>query len=106
MAWLCRKSASGDDNFGALVMPQPYAYDVATPRSKLIGELAQRHGKIACNVWLSEWLEGPGARECELNPNVALFRSMDRCFATLAAGKLNTRVQSLICTLADRGAIA
>jgi acyl-CoA synthetase (NDP forming) len=34
---------------------------------------------------ISQWLQGPGAIEAETNPNVAQFRSMDRCFATLAA---------------------
>jgi acyl-CoA synthetase (NDP forming) len=81
----CGEALSADPAFGAIVIPQPFAYAVATPRIKLFGELAERYGQIACNVWLTEWLEGPGARECELNANAALFRSMDRCFAALAA---------------------
>ena len=81
----CGEALMADANYGVVVMPQPFAYDVATPRSELFARLAARHGKIACNVWLSEWLEGPGARECESNPHIALFRSMDRCFAAIAA---------------------
>ena len=68
-----------------MVLPNGYAYDFATPRFALLGELAARHGKAACVVWLTEWLEGPGAREAEANPRVGLFRSMERCFAALAA---------------------
>jgi len=81
----CGEALMTDPAYGVVVMPQPFAYDVATPRSELFAELARRHGKIACNVWLSEWLEGPGARVCETNPHIALFRSMDRCFAAIAA---------------------
>lgn len=81
----CGEALMADPAYGVVVMPQPFAYDVATPRSELFAELARRHGKIACNVWLSEWLEGPGARACESNPHIALFRSMDRCFAAIAA---------------------
>ena len=81
----CGDAMLSDAAFGAVVVPQPFAYDVATPRIKIFSELAQRYGKIACNVWLSEWLEGPGAQVCETDPHVAMFRSMDRCFAALAA---------------------
>lgn len=81
----CGDAMMADANFGAVVVPQPFAYDVATPRIKIFSELAQRYGKIACNVWLSEWLEGPGANVCEADPHVAMFRSMERCFAALAA---------------------
>lgn len=81
----CGEALMADPAYSVVVMPQPFAYDVATPRSELFAELARRHQKIACNVWLSEWLEGPGARACENNPHIALFRSMDRCFAAIAA---------------------
>ncbi len=56
-----------------------------TPRIEALGKLSQQHGKITCNVMISQWLQGPGALEAEINPNVAQFRSMDRCFAVLAA---------------------
>jgi acyl-CoA synthetase (NDP forming) len=36
-------------------------------------------------VSMSGWLQGPGALDAEVNPHVALFRSMDRCFRSLAA---------------------
>jgi acyl-CoA synthetase (NDP forming) len=66
-------------------MPQPVAFDFHKPRIAALSEMSKRHGKITCNVLISSWLQGPGALEAELDPHVALFRSMDRCFATLAA---------------------
>ena len=43
------------------------AMPTTSPRraSPLLGELAAQHGKTACVVWLTEWLEGPGAQEAE-----------------------------------------
>ncbi|MCB4820271.1 acetate--CoA ligase family protein [Roseicella aerolata] len=81
----CAEAICADPAYGAVVLPNGYAYDFATPRFALLGELAAQHGKAAAVVWLTEWLEGPGAREAEANPNLGLFRSMDRCFAALAA---------------------
>jgi acetate---CoA ligase (ADP-forming) len=81
----CAGALFADPAYGAVVLPNGYAYDFATPRFALLGELAARHDKAACVVWLTEWLEGPGAREAEANPRVGLFRSMERCFAALAA---------------------
>ncbi len=81
----CAGALFADPAYGAVVLPNGYAYDFATPRFALLGELAARHGKPACVVWLTEWLEGPGAREAEAEPRVGLFRSMDRCFAALSA---------------------
>jgi succinyl-CoA synthetase beta subunit len=34
---------------------------------------------------MSNWLQGPGTLDGEMDPYVALFRSIDRCFRTLAA---------------------
>jgi len=34
---------------------------------------------------MSQWLEGPGTKEAEAEPDLALFRSLDSCFAALAA---------------------
>ncbi|HEY2678363.1 MAG TPA: acetate--CoA ligase family protein, partial [Steroidobacteraceae bacterium] len=43
------------------------------------------HGKITCSVLISNWLQGPGTLDAEMDPHVALFRSIDRCFRTLAS---------------------
>jgi len=36
-------------------------------------------------VWLSEWLQGPGADGYEADERIPLFRSMERCFGAIAA---------------------
>ncbi|TPG49913.1 CoA-binding protein [Roseomonas nepalensis] len=81
----CIGALLGDPAYGTLVVPNGFAYDVATPRFRMMGELAARYGKVACVVWTTQWLEGPGAREAEGEERVALFRSMDRCMAAIAA---------------------
>ncbi|CAN7770440.1 acetate--CoA ligase family protein [Pseudorhodoferax sp. LjRoot39] len=79
----CAQALFDDPAFGTVVMAQPQAYLFAVPRIQALGELAQAAGKAACNVLISQWLSGPGGPETERNPHVALFRSMDRCFAAL-----------------------
>lgn len=80
----CTEAMMADDRFGALVVPHPYARE-EPERRRIFSEAAERHGKALCNVWLSEWLEGPGTYETEEDQHVALFRSMHRCFAAIAA---------------------
>ncbi len=80
----CLEALMSDDGYGAVVVPQVLAYEAVAARLTVFSEAARRHGKIVCAVWLAEWLEGPGAVEAELDSHIALFRSMDRCFATLA----------------------
>lgn len=80
----CFEALMADPQFGALVVPHTYAYAPATQRIETLGKAAAEHGKIACNVWMTQHLEGPGAIESEQNPNVATFRSMNHCMAALA----------------------
>ena len=83
--WACGEALLSDPAYGALVVPQTLAYDSHKPRVSAFSELSRQYGKITCNVLLSGWLQGPGALEAEVDPHVALFRSMDRCFGVLAA---------------------
>jgi acyl-CoA synthetase (NDP forming) len=83
--WTCGESLLSDPVYGALVVPQTLAYDPHKPRVAAFRELSKQYGKITCNVLISGWLQGPGALEAEIDPHVALFRSMDRCFRTLRA---------------------
>lgn len=89
----CVDALMSDEGYSAVVVPQPLAYAIVTERLKVFSDAAKRYDKIACVVWLTEWMEGPGALETELDSYVAMFRSMDRCFATLA--KWNEREQWL-----------
>lgn len=92
-----RKSAGAlmaDPAYGALVVPFVYAYDVVTPRVDLLDELSRQYRKPACVVWLPLWLEGPGARPADAGENVAMFRSMDGCFAAIARWRRWSAVQA------------
>lgn len=83
--WACGEALMTDEAFGAVIVPQPVAFDFHKPRITAFSELSRRYGKITCNVLISDWLQGPAALEAESDPRVAIFRSMDRCMATLAA---------------------
>lgn len=81
----CAEGFLEAEEYGAFLMPHLFAYESSLARIPVLDELAARHSKVICTVWLSAWLEGPGHRELVEAPNTALFRSMDRCFATFAA---------------------
>jgi acetyl-CoA synthetase len=81
----CTSALLADPAYGALVTSHAYAYESATKRLPVFGDAAAASGKIVCNVWAPEWLGGPGSFETETNPHIALFHSMDRCFAAIAA---------------------
>lgn len=83
--WACGEALMADDNYGAIIMPQPVAFDFHSPRIVALGKLSETHGKITCNVLVSQWLQGPASLEAEVNEHVALFRSMDRCLSTISA---------------------
>lgn len=73
-----------DPAYGTLVVPHAFAYALSVPRIAVLDELARRHGKMVAMVWLTQWLEGPGAREAAAAERVGLFRSMRACFGAIA----------------------
>jgi len=81
----CAEAMLSDQDVGALVMPHISAYPAATARTLAVAAAAHAAGAAYCVVWMSEWLEGPGACEIEAHETVSLFRSAQRCFQTLAA---------------------
>ncbi len=81
----CADALLGAAEYGALVVPQTYGYAPAAKRIPVYESLAEKHGKIVCLAWQTEWLEGPGVKEAEESEHVAFFRSMPSCFAALAA---------------------
>jgi acetyl-CoA synthetase len=81
----CAEALLGHDDYAALVVPAAYAIESVAARMPLLSELAGKYGKMTCSIWLSEWRDGPGAREAEIQPNVALFRSSKSCMAAMAA---------------------
>lgn len=81
----CARAMLADPTYGALVIPHPYAYEPGTRRLMALEPVARDTGKPICCVWLSQWLDGPGTLEVEASPHLSLFRSIDRCMATLRA---------------------
>ncbi len=73
-----------EPHYGQLVTAHPYSVHTAN-RVRSFAELGAKHDKLICNVWITEYLAGPGLAEAEGDANCAVFRSMDRCFATIAA---------------------
>jgi acyl-CoA synthetase (NDP forming) len=88
----CSTALLEDRAYGALVIPQVVAIPEMTPqRVPVMSELARRAAKPICIIWMTEWLEGPGADLYQADPHVALFRSARRCFAALAAWQQRER---------------
>ena len=81
----CIRALLADPAYGAMVTSHAYAYESATSRLPVFSEASAISGKIVCSVWAPEWLGGPGSVETESDPHLALFHSMDRCFAAIAA---------------------
>jgi acyl-CoA synthetase (NDP forming) len=81
----CSDALLSDAAYGALVVPQTLVFDTYKTRLASLASQSKQYGKIACSVLISNWLQGPGTLEAETDPHVALFRSMDRCFRTVAA---------------------
>ena len=81
----CSDALLSDAAYGALVVPQTLAFEMYKARLESLGMQSEHYGKITCSVLISNWLQGPGTWEAERNSHVALFRSMDRCFRTIAA---------------------
>lgn len=80
----CADALLADPTFDLLLVPLVYSYELSTPRIAQINQSAADHGKVSCLVWLTEWLEGPGAIDAEHAEHVALFRSMRSCMNAIA----------------------
>ncbi|MDF7774773.1 acetate--CoA ligase family protein [Sphingomonas sp. AOB5] len=82
----CAEALLNDPAYSALVVMAPSISDAMTPRNvAMFSPLAAKAGKPVCLSWMSEWRDGPGSREAEADPHVALFKSTGQCFDTLAA---------------------
>ena len=83
---LCVSALLEDPQYGALVLPQSLSHpEVTVARYAQIRALADKYGKPIVIAWLTEWLQGPGSDLFESDEKLSLFRSMDRCFAAIAA---------------------
>ncbi|HWX80632.1 MAG TPA: acetate--CoA ligase family protein [Steroidobacteraceae bacterium] len=104
----CSDALLSDAAYGALVVPQTLVFETYKTRLASLASQSQHHGKITCSVLISNWLQGPGTLEAEIDAHVALFRSMDRCFRTLAAwhhrADLQARGERQLIRVADSSA--
>lgn len=80
----CVDLLMSDPSYGMLVTAHPYSVHTAN-RVRAFAELAAKHDKLVNNVWITEYLSGPGLMEAESDLNSTVFRSMDRCFASIGA---------------------
>lgn len=82
----CMAAFMDRPEYDALVIPVAYAHpQLSIRRYNQVTEFAAKYPqKIVCAIWFAEWLEGPGSREYETDPRMALFRSTARCMKTLA----------------------
>jgi acyl-CoA synthetase (NDP forming) len=82
----CCRAMLQDPQYGVLVVPGTVAVaETAKIRVPSITGLARVQAKPVVLVWLSEWLQGPGSTEYQQDGRIAVFRSMERCFAAIAA---------------------
>ncbi len=82
----CCRALLADPQYGVLVVPGTVAVvETARDRVPAMAALAREQPKPLALVWLSEWLQGPGSGEYEKDERIPLFRSMERCFAAIAA---------------------
>lgn len=82
----CLDAFTTDASFSALIMPMIFAHASSSgARAPTIVDAARRTDKPLAVVWMNEWLQGPGSELLDADPHVCMFRSADRCFATLRA---------------------
>lgn len=81
----CAETILSDANVDALVLPWGKAWDAGSFGT--LSDVAAAKGKPICLVWMSQWLEGPGAPAAELRPSLCLFRSMERCMRALSESR-------------------
>ena len=82
----CLDAFMHDSGFSALVMPMIFAHASSSgARAPTIVEAAGRSDRPLAVVWMNEWYQGPGSELLDADPKVCMFRSADRCFATLRA---------------------
>ena len=82
----CLDAFMNDAGFGALVLPMIFAHAASSgARAPTIVEAAARSDRPLAVIWMNEWYQGPGSELLDGDPKICMFRSADRCFATLRA---------------------
>jgi len=82
----CLDAFIADPAFAAYVVPMVFSHaSSSVARAPMLIEAARTTDKPIAVVWMNEWLQGPGTETFDADPRVSMFRSADRCFATLRA---------------------
>lgn len=82
----CLDAFVQDPAYGACVIPMVFAHaSSSVARAPMVTEAARQTDKALAVIWMNEWLQGPGTEVFDADPRVSIFRSTDRCFATLRA---------------------
>jgi len=82
----CCRALLEDPRYGVLLCAMSVAaQETGSARAGSIAALAREQPKPISVVWVSEWLQGPGSEAYEADDKVGLFRSLDRCYAAIAA---------------------
>ena len=82
----CCRALLDDPQYGVLLCAMSVAaHETGSARASTIAELARSQPKPISVVWVSEWLQGPGSDAYEGDEKIGLFRSLDRCYAAIAA---------------------
>jgi acetyltransferase len=80
----CLDAFMNDPGFSALVMPMIFAHRSSSgARAPTIVDAAAHTDRPLAVIWMNEWYQGPGSELLDADPRVCMFRSADRCFATL-----------------------
>src|SRR5258706_2382969 len=82
----CCRALLEDPQYGVLLCAMSVAaHETGNARAGTIAALAREQPKPVSVVWVSEWLQGPGSEGYEADDRVGMFRSLDRCYAAIAA---------------------
>jgi len=82
----CCQALLDDPQYGVLLCAMSVSSrETGAKRSSDIAILARSQPKPIAVVWVSEWLQGPASEAYEADDRVGFFRSLDRCYAAIAA---------------------
>jgi acyl-CoA synthetase (NDP forming) len=82
----CCQALLDDPQYGVLLCAMSVAArETGNLRAAAIARLARSQPKAIAVAWVSEWLQGPGSEAYEADDRVGFFRSLDRCYAAIAA---------------------
>jgi acyl-CoA synthetase (NDP forming) len=81
----CAEALLSDPAYGALVYPIMLPGATTMKRQQQVAGIAQRLGKPVCSPFAGGWIGGPDMHIAESHPGIAVFHTVERCFAALAA---------------------